>query len=157
MWWLRLHYRFKLVCLTLSSLKMISLLGGIMVSHAYRLWAGWPQGSARHIETHWNPRGRHSSCPNLEPSFKATEYLIPSLVNILKGIMWKCAKKMFASDFTYKVGTKSINIPFKGRVHDVNLIVLKFASFYNGFRLILYRLVFIVKSNSKCWITCQKS
>ena len=64
---------------------------------------------------------------------------------------------MFASDFTYKVGTKSINIPFKGRVHDVNLIVLKFASFYNGFRLILCRLVFIVKSNSKCWITCQKS
>lgn len=114
----------------------------------------------RVCQAHRDPlesQSRRSSCPNLEPSFKATEYLIPFLVNIFNGMTWKCAKKMFASDFTYKVGTKSINITFKGRVHDVNLIVLKFASFCDGFRLILCRLVFIVKSNSKCWITCQKS
>lgn len=65
-------------------------------------------------------------------------------------------KKKFASTLTYRLGTKPVNIVFKGKVHDVNLRVLKFICFYDNFRPILCSLVFMAKSNSKRWITCPK-
>jgi hypothetical protein len=101
-----------------------------------------------------DPKGKHSSCSNRSPAsyiIKANLHFFPLCLPQGQRYHRKCAPTsligwVLAHKYYFKRKSSWCECD----------TVLKFVSFYDNFRQILSRLVFMVKSNCKCWIICPE-